>query len=140
MIIGNRGNHRGQRFFNYIGTVKPAAKAGFQKQYVCWRTAECGERKGRGNFKKSYRPVFIEIYRLIDETLKHFIINFPACKVDAFVKPPQMRGSIGMYALAVFFQYGPHRGKNRPFAVGPGNMNGGWQMFMRISECLPKLE
>ena len=132
------GDDAGQRVFDHIGGVEPAAEPDFEQQHVGRIARE--QQKPRGGLDLEYRDRRLAVFGfafgerrgelgIADQLAAVFAPN-----AKPFVDTHQVRRRIDMHALARRFEDRAHEGYGRALAIGAGNVDHRRQMPLRVIE------
>ena len=138
MIDRDARDHTGERTFDHVRGIEPAAEPDFEQQHI-GRIAR-KQKKCRGGFNLEHGDRCVAIFGLtLGERFGQFGIadelaaSLPS-KAKALVEPDQIGRRIDVHAFAGGFEHRPHEGDRRTFAIGAGNVDQGRQAPFWIIE------
>ncbi len=127
VVDRNRRDHRGQRMFDDVGGVEPAAETDLEQDHVGRIAGEEEKSGGRGDLEMGDRPVVVDALDLDQRVGELVVVDEAAAAsfgdADALVKPDEMRRRVDMDAATRGLQHGAHEGGGRSLAVGAGDMD-----------------
>ena len=136
MIHGDGRDHRDGRRLDNVGRIEPPAKARFQQQEIRRISGKGQECRGGRDLEERDGLVLIRRLAFLQDRQQHIFPDGRPVEHDTLVKTDQMRRRIGMNRQARRLRDCTHEGNDRPFAVGPRDMNHRRQAPFRVSKRL----